>query len=60
MSGHSGIVMNEVPVVCGGSNGTAYYDVKCFHFEKATRKWKRVIEIPIKNAFIIFYYLLDQ
>jgi len=41
MYGHSGTLIDGDPVVCGGYNGT-YDDVKCFHFERSTRNWKRV------------------
>jgi len=41
MGYHSGTLIDGDPVVCGGYNG-AFYDVKCFHFERSTKKWKRV------------------
>jgi len=41
MEGLSGTLIDGDPVVCGGDNGTAY-DVKCFHYERSTKKWKRV------------------
>jgi len=41
MADHSGTLISGDPVVCGGYNGDAY-DVKCFHFERSTKKWKRV------------------
>jgi len=41
MEGHSGTLINGDPVVCGGWNGGSA-NVKCFHLERSTKKWKRV------------------
>jgi len=37
----SGTLINGDPAICGGWNGTAA-DVKCFHYERITKTWKRV------------------
>jgi len=46
MVDHSGTVINGDPVVCGGYSGSDY-DVKCFHYEREAKQWKRVINVQI-------------
>jgi len=40
---HSVVLMNGDPVVCGGRNETDD-EVKCFHYERGTKTWKRVTD----------------
>jgi len=49
MKDHSGTVMNGNPVVCGGYDGFIYADLKCFHNQRDTKEWKRVIRIQINR-----------
>jgi len=44
MYAHTGTLINGDPVVCGGDSGGILDDVKCFHYERDTKKWKRVNE----------------
>jgi len=41
MSYHSGALIDGNPVVCGGYIG-GVDDLKCFHYERDTKQWKRV------------------
>jgi len=41
MSYHSGALIDGDPVVCGGFIG-GVADLKCFHYERDTKQWKRV------------------
>jgi len=42
MRGHSGTLVDDDPVVCGGQYNGTINDGKCFHYERGTKNWKRV------------------
>jgi len=58
MVGHSGTLINGVPIVCGGYNGDDY-DVKCFQYQRYTKRWERVTFFLVINIHKLLFAILD-
>jgi len=56
MAYHSGTLINGDPVVCGGWDSSLSYDVKCFHYQRNEKTWKRVSK-RIYVLYLPFFHL---